>query len=224
MIHDLDAHKQPQANATTTKGCIERLDGARNAPSKHNKRQPLPVAVEVRVSIPGFQGVFLCTLRFVPLGFRVPKLWNMALNKGIWDPTLRGTNIKGTSLKSLRLSSRHATQPGKTFNLPIYTPQENPMTTWSRKSPNVSSTARPVVIYPTSFLHHARLQIPMCLLENTRLAAADRALRGLLGHVPPSAISGFGDAEDSRTCGSLVWPPCSEGSRETLLFNKLQHP
>ena len=25
----------------------------------------------------------------------------MALNKGIWDPTLRGTNIKGTNLKSL---------------------------------------------------------------------------------------------------------------------------
>ena len=26
----------------------------------------------------------------------------MALNKGIWDPKLRGTNIKGTNLKSLR--------------------------------------------------------------------------------------------------------------------------
>ena len=25
----------------------------------------------------------------------------MALNKGIWDPTLRGTNIKGTNLTSL---------------------------------------------------------------------------------------------------------------------------
>ena len=25
----------------------------------------------------------------------------MALNKGIWDPTARGTNIKGTNLKSL---------------------------------------------------------------------------------------------------------------------------
>ena len=25
----------------------------------------------------------------------------MALNKGIWDPKLRGTNIKGTNLKSL---------------------------------------------------------------------------------------------------------------------------
>ena len=24
----------------------------------------------------------------------------MALNKGIWDPKLRGTNIKGTNLKS----------------------------------------------------------------------------------------------------------------------------
>ena len=28
----------------------------------------------------------------------------MALNKGIWDPKLRGTNIKGTNLKSLRNS------------------------------------------------------------------------------------------------------------------------
>ena len=27
----------------------------------------------------------------------------MALNKGIWDPKLRGTNIKGTNLKSLTL-------------------------------------------------------------------------------------------------------------------------
>ena len=25
----------------------------------------------------------------------------MALNKGVWDPKLRGTNIKGTNLKSL---------------------------------------------------------------------------------------------------------------------------
>ena len=25
----------------------------------------------------------------------------MALNKGIWDPKLKGTNIKGTNLKSL---------------------------------------------------------------------------------------------------------------------------
>ena len=25
----------------------------------------------------------------------------MSLNKGIWDPRLRGTNIKGTNLKSL---------------------------------------------------------------------------------------------------------------------------
>ena len=26
----------------------------------------------------------------------------MALNKGVWDPKLRGTNIKGTNLKSLK--------------------------------------------------------------------------------------------------------------------------
>ena len=29
----------------------------------------------------------------------------MALNNGIWDPKLRGTNIKGTNLKSLMLNS-----------------------------------------------------------------------------------------------------------------------
>ena len=29
----------------------------------------------------------------------------MALNKGIWDPKLRGTNIKGTNLKSLTLTT-----------------------------------------------------------------------------------------------------------------------
>ena len=29
----------------------------------------------------------------------------MALNKGIWDPTLRGTKIKGTNLKSLKYFS-----------------------------------------------------------------------------------------------------------------------
>ena len=46
-------------------------------------------------------GVFLCTLRVCTLGFWVPKPWNMALNNGIWDPKLRGTNIKGTNLKSL---------------------------------------------------------------------------------------------------------------------------
>ena len=28
----------------------------------------------------------------------------MALNQGIWDPRLRGTNIKGTNLKSLNPS------------------------------------------------------------------------------------------------------------------------
>ena len=47
------------------------------------------------------QGVFLWTLRVCTLGFWVPKPWNMALNKGIWDPKLRGTNIKGTNSKSL---------------------------------------------------------------------------------------------------------------------------
>ena len=26
----------------------------------------------------------------------------MALNKGIWDPKLKGTNVKGTNLESLR--------------------------------------------------------------------------------------------------------------------------
>ena len=52
----------------------------------------------------GSSSLFLCTLRFViTLGFWVPKLWNMALSKGIWDPKLRGTNIKGTNLKSLIL-------------------------------------------------------------------------------------------------------------------------
>ena len=30
----------------------------------------------------------------------------MALNKGIWDPKLRGTNINGTNLKSLSLEFR----------------------------------------------------------------------------------------------------------------------
>ena len=47
------------------------------------------------------QGVFLWTLRVCTLGFWVPKPWNITLNKGIWDPKLRGTNIKGTNLKSL---------------------------------------------------------------------------------------------------------------------------
>ena len=60
---------------------------------------------EVRVHsdfpLKGGQGVFLCTLKVCTLGFWVPKPWNMALNKGIWDPKLRGTNIKGTNLKSL---------------------------------------------------------------------------------------------------------------------------
>ena len=48
-----------------------------------------------------FQGVFLWTLRVCTLGFWVPKPWILALNKGIWDPKLRGTNIKSTNLKSL---------------------------------------------------------------------------------------------------------------------------
>ena len=32
----------------------------------------------------------------------------MALNKGIWDPKLRGTNVKGTHLKSLSLVCRES--------------------------------------------------------------------------------------------------------------------
>ena len=31
----------------------------------------------------------------------VPKPWNMALNKGTWDPKPKVTNIKGTNLKPL---------------------------------------------------------------------------------------------------------------------------
>ena len=46
------------------------------------------------------QGIFLCTLSVCTLGFG-SKAWNMALNKGIWDPKPRVTNIKGTNLKSL---------------------------------------------------------------------------------------------------------------------------
>ena len=42
-----------------------------------------------------YQGVFLWTLRVCTLGFWVPKPWSLALNKGIRDPKLRGTNIKG---------------------------------------------------------------------------------------------------------------------------------
>ena len=55
------------------------------------------------------QGVFLWTLRVCTLGFWVPKPWNMVLNKGIWDPKLRGTNIKGTNLKSLNVSMQRGT-------------------------------------------------------------------------------------------------------------------
>ena len=51
-----------------------------------------------------YQGLFLWTLRVCTLGFWVPTPWNMALNKGIWDPKLRGTNIKGTNLKSLTIA------------------------------------------------------------------------------------------------------------------------
>ena len=36
----------------------------------------------------------------------------MALNKGIWDPKLRGTNIKGTNLKSVILYSYYTTITG----------------------------------------------------------------------------------------------------------------
>ena len=43
-------------------------------------------------------------LSFVPWGLYswvwVPKPWNMVLNKGIWDPTPRVTDIQGTNLKS----------------------------------------------------------------------------------------------------------------------------
>ena len=33
----------------------------------------------------------------------LPKPWNKALNKGIWDPKPRVANIKGTNLKSLSI-------------------------------------------------------------------------------------------------------------------------
>ena len=46
------------------------------------------------------QGVFLCTLRVCTLGFWVPQAWNMALNKGIWDPNL-GLQIFRAKTKSL---------------------------------------------------------------------------------------------------------------------------
>ena len=42
----------------------------------------------------------MCTLG---LGFWDPKSWNMALNKGTWDPKPRGTNLEGTNLKSLSI-------------------------------------------------------------------------------------------------------------------------
>ena len=35
----------------------------------------------------------------------------MALNKGIWDPERRGTNIKGTNLKSLIHDGMHSLTP-----------------------------------------------------------------------------------------------------------------
>ena len=41
-------------------------------------------------------------LGFVPQGFSVPKPWNVALNKGIWNPTPKAANIKTTNLKSLK--------------------------------------------------------------------------------------------------------------------------
>ena len=37
------------------------------------------------------------------LGFWAPKLWNLALRKGILDPKPRVTNFKSTNLKSLIL-------------------------------------------------------------------------------------------------------------------------
>ena len=52
------------------------------------------------------QGVFLCTLEVCTLGVWVPKPRNMALRNGIWDPKPRGTNIKGTNLKSLSVRGR----------------------------------------------------------------------------------------------------------------------
>ena len=55
----------------------------------------------------------------------------MALNKGIWDPKLRGTNIKGTNLKSLKCryelwtGSRRATSLGLNASCARGTPFEN---------------------------------------------------------------------------------------------------
>ena len=53
------------------------------------------------------QGVFLCTLIVCTPGVWVPKPWNMALKKSIWDPKLRVANSTGTDLKSLD-SARNA--------------------------------------------------------------------------------------------------------------------
>ena len=54
---------------------------------------------------PEYQGVLLWTLRVCTLGFWVPKPWNMALNKGIWDPKLRGTNIKVVEPSKIRVKA-----------------------------------------------------------------------------------------------------------------------
>ena len=37
----------------------------------------------------------------------------MALNKGIWDPKLRSTNMKGTNLKSLTLYLPYTLSPNR---------------------------------------------------------------------------------------------------------------
>ena len=58
----------------------------------------------MEATIWGLEEVSFGPLGFVPLGCWVPKVWNMALNKGIWDPKLRGTNIKGTNLTSLNIA------------------------------------------------------------------------------------------------------------------------
>ena len=113
-----DAGKATEAGGTPKQCCRNTLKSVANpkpsrldpTPSPQKQKKAANTAAPDRSACAGgpsthcrrpfLQGVFLCTLRFVPLGFGVPKLWNMALNKGIWDPNLRGTNIKGTTLKS----------------------------------------------------------------------------------------------------------------------------
>ena len=50
----------------------------------------------------------------------------MALNQGIWDPKLRGPNIKGTNLKSLTSSMSRRTKHGSfpKYGEPQYEPQD----------------------------------------------------------------------------------------------------